>query len=373
MRRINTDYPRQSAASVKIRGSFRFDLVAETMITASEANTMEKIVANPFQAGGRLRDPQHFVGRKNELRQILSRVANMDNVSVVGPRRIGKSSLLHHIVATGQQRLNQSYQFYYLDLQPLDSAEEFYVRACEAIAHAPGQSYYDLKTAIEGKKIVLCLDEFEKSVEADFGAEFFDEMRSLAQTGNLALVIATKVPLNQVYMRYQGLTSGFPNIFTKVELGELTEADARALVKNPDCFNREETDFIINLAGAHPYWLSFVSARLYDAKQEAQAAGGNVSLRDVEQFFKREFAVAANGKSAAGNQRRSAPPPQQVAERNSAAIITSLLLLLSGLLFGRLSINSGDPTTGLFVSAALIVFGFGLFLFRGVNWFGGTR
>ncbi|MGH9751528.1 MAG: ATP-binding protein, partial [Blastocatellia bacterium] len=87
---------------------------------------MEKIAANPFQAGGRLRDPKHFVGRDGELRQILSRVANMDNVSVVGPRRIGKSSLLHHIVATGQQRLNQSYQFYYLDLQPLDSAEEFY-------------------------------------------------------------------------------------------------------------------------------------------------------------------------------------------------------------------------------------------------------
>src|SRR5262245_57544747 len=99
-----------------------------------ETNTMRKIVANPFQAGGKLRDTRHFVGRESEIRQILSRVANMDSVSVIGPRRIGKSSLLHHIVASGQQRLNESYHFHYLDLQPLDSAEEFYNLACEVIA-----------------------------------------------------------------------------------------------------------------------------------------------------------------------------------------------------------------------------------------------
>ncbi len=335
---------------------------------------MEKIVANPFQAGGRLRDPKHFVGRESELRQILSRVANMDNVSVVGPRRIGKSSLLHHIVDTGQQRLNQSYQFYYLDLQPLDSAEEFYIRACEAIAKRPGQSYDDLKTAIEGKKIVLCLDEFEKSVEADFGAEFFDEMRSLAQTGDLALVIATKVPLNQIYLRYQGLTSGFPNIFTTVELGELTEADARALIANPKCFNREETDFILRLAGSHPYWLNFVCARLCDAKQEAHASGGMVDLNRIERLFKDEFnSATTNGAVAANQARRTAATERRAVEGSSGAIITSLLLLLAGVLFGKLSINSLDPTAGLLVSGGLILIGLALFLFRGVNWIGGTR
>lgn len=335
---------------------------------------MEKIVANPFQAGGMLRDPKHFVGRDRELREILSRVANMDNVSVVGPRRIGKSSLLQHIVATGQQRLNASYQFYYLDLQPLDSAEEFYNLACEAIAHEPGESYDDLKTAIEGQKIVLCLDEFEKSVEADFGAEFFDEMRSLAQTGALALVVATKVPLNQVYLRYQGLTSGFPNIFTTVELGELTEADARALVTQAGCFSEEETDFILRLAGAHPYWLSFVCARLYDAKQEARANGGKVDFKRIERLFKDEYdSATANGAATANRTRQTAATKRRAVEGNSGAIITSLLLLLAGMLFGKLSINSLDPVPGLFMSGGLILIGFALFLLRGINWIGGSR
>ncbi len=335
---------------------------------------MEKIVANPFQAGGMLRDPNPFVGRDRELREILSRVANMVNVSVVGPRRIGKSSLLHHIVATGQQRLNASYQFYYLDLQPLDSAEEFYDQACEAIVQEPGESYDDLKNAIEGKKIVLCLDEFEKSVEADFGAEFFDEMRSLAQTGALALVIATKASLNELYLRYQGLTSGFPNIFTRVELGELTEADARALVTQPGCFSEEETDFILRLAGAHPYWLSFVCARLYDAKQEARANSGKVDFNRIERLFKDEFnGATANGAATANRTRRIAATERRVVEANSGAIITSLLLLLAGVLFGKMSIDSLDPSAGLFMSGGLILIGIALFLLRGINWIGGTR
>jgi len=333
---------------------------------------MKKIVANPYQAGGRLRDPRHFVGRESELRQILSRIANMDSVSVVGPRRIGKSSLLHHIVASGQQRLNESYHFHYLDLQPLDSAEEFYKLACEVIVGKRGRIYEDLKTAIEGKKIVLCLDEFEKSVEADFGAEFFDEMRSLAQTGNLALVIATKAPLNQIHLRYQGLTSGFPNIFTKVEIGELTEADARALIAKPDCFDPQETDFIINLAGRHPYWISFASALLYDAKEEAR--GGAVDFDRVRRIFEDERNSATATNVATDDQpRRGAVAEQRTVGGSSGAIITSLLLLLAGVLFGKLSINSVDPTAGLVVSGGLILIGLALFLFRGVNWIGGTR
>ena len=333
---------------------------------------IKKIVANPFQAGGRLRNSEHFVGRESELRQILSRVANMDSVSVVGPRRIGKSSLLQHIVASGRQRLNESYHFHYLDLQPLDSDEEFYNLACEAIAGKRGRSYDDLKTAIEGKKIVLCIDEFEKSVEADFGAEFFDEMRSLAQTGNLALVIATKAPLNQIYLRYQGLTSGFPNIFTKVEIGELTGADARALVAKSDCFNPKETDFIINLAGRHPYWISFAGALLYDAKQEAR--DGAIDFYQIKLVFEEERnSATANGAATDDQPRRNAAAERRSAGGSSGATITSLLLLLAGVLFGKLSANSVDPTAGLLVSGGLILIGLALFLFRGVNWLGGTR
>jgi len=342
---------------------------------------MEKIQANPFQCGGAVRDSRKFVGRNTELREILSRVATMQSVSVCGPRRIGKSSLLRHISDTGRPRLDETYQFHYEDLQPLTSPEEFYGRVCAAFGDKEGEDYDDLRAVIDGKKIVLCLDEFEKTVEADFGADFFDKLRSLAQTGNLALILATKVPLDELYRRYQGPTSGFPNIFTKVMVGELPLDEARRLINQSDYFDQKEQAFILKLAGGHPYWLNFVCAQLYDAIQEARARGsvnirdtsirnedqvvsvrtreGSVNLRDIEQLFRREFAIAASGKSAASNQRRSAVSSQQMAATASssdpnAPVRLALFFSFVALAIGGFSAQASNPF-GLFLAGGILL------------------
>jgi hypothetical protein len=157
-----------------------------------------------------------------------------------------------------------------------------------------------------------------------------------------------------------------------VEIGELTEADARALIAKPDCFDPQETDFIINLAGRHPYWISFAGALLYDAKEEAR--GGAVDFDRVRRVFENERSSATATSVAADEQPlRSAVVERRAVGGSSGAIITSLLLLLAGVLFGKLSINSVDPTAGWLVSGGLILIGLALFLLRGVNWLGGTR
>lgn len=62
-----------------------------------------------------------FVGREAEITNLLSRVRNGDSSSIVGPRRIGKSSLLYHLYLTGNQRLDDAdqskFKFIYVDLQ----------------------------------------------------------------------------------------------------------------------------------------------------------------------------------------------------------------------------------------------------------------
>ena len=55
---------------------------------------------NPFYFGGYIRDPDQFVGRKAILRNIFSALetvhtGQIQSVSIVGPRRIGRSSLLY--------------------------------------------------------------------------------------------------------------------------------------------------------------------------------------------------------------------------------------------------------------------------------------
>ena len=59
----------------------------------------------PFYAGSMITDPQFFVGRREELDFITSRLmaAQPTSINVVGERRIGKSSLLYHFFQTYEQ------------------------------------------------------------------------------------------------------------------------------------------------------------------------------------------------------------------------------------------------------------------------------
>jgi AAA+ ATPase superfamily predicted ATPase len=74
---------------------------------------------NPFFYGGRIADPQFFVGREAELRKIFSAIdkthtGQAQPVSVVGPRRIGKASLLYHLTQVYPRYLQQAqaYRFW---------------------------------------------------------------------------------------------------------------------------------------------------------------------------------------------------------------------------------------------------------------------
>ncbi len=81
---------------------------------------MSKISYNPFTNRSTIREEENFIGREQEITNILSRVRNGDSVSVVGKRRIGKSSLLYHLFLTGNKRLDDTvktrFKFIYLDL-----------------------------------------------------------------------------------------------------------------------------------------------------------------------------------------------------------------------------------------------------------------
>ena len=52
---------------------------------------------NPFQCGRPIADPAGFFGRALELKRLSSHLQQLDWVSIVGPRGIGKTSLLLHL------------------------------------------------------------------------------------------------------------------------------------------------------------------------------------------------------------------------------------------------------------------------------------
>ncbi len=67
--------------------------------------TSGALPSNPFVAAGMIEDPRLFVGRKDELHAIASRMQGDQptSINIVGEKQIGKSLLLHYFVLTWQQ------------------------------------------------------------------------------------------------------------------------------------------------------------------------------------------------------------------------------------------------------------------------------
>ena len=81
--------------------------------------------ANPFTFGNPIKDPIRFHGRQEEIRQIVNRLRSSahESTSIIGERRMGKTSLLYHLshpqVSAGLGLTPDRFCLVYLDFQGL--------------------------------------------------------------------------------------------------------------------------------------------------------------------------------------------------------------------------------------------------------------
>jgi AAA+ ATPase superfamily predicted ATPase len=203
---------------------------------------------NPFTNRGVITNEADFIGREEQLGEIIERLRMLQSSSVVGERRIGKSSLLYHLAQTGARRIEDGrYRFFYLDLQDarFHTAAGFFRATLKALGVAPDTingaikdeqslnrnliAFTDQLEALQqrGECIVLCLDEFEITFKHrdQFPEDFFDHMRSLLNIRKLAIVAASR-KTRQTHSLEGKLTSPFYNLFT-VAAWALVEGTAK--------------------------------------------------------------------------------------------------------------------------------------------------
>jgi len=262
---------------------------------------------NPYSYGTRITDPSRFVGRKAELRRIfelleMAHTGQPHSISIVGPRRIGRSSLLTHLTQVYPDHLScpDDYLFAYVDLESAscstfsgllatilgellkgvslrgDTVEGrelgqlrqatgvdpvAFQKALGLIGHPPGM----------GRCPIICLDEFERLIEkpAEFPLDLYHAWRSLANEHLAAFVTVSQTPLARLSAQKQ-LTSPFFNIFTSLSLGELTPEEAQELAGwGRACdrpFSEQECQWVLKLGGRHPFCLQVAGSLLYQAK-----------------------------------------------------------------------------------------------------------
>jgi hypothetical protein len=258
---------------------------------------------NPFSFGNPIREPGHFIGRQAELRQVVNRLLSSahESSSIVGERRIGKTSLLMHLAdktATNQLGLApEHFCLIYIDFQGLIdiTPQQFWARVLKRMARAitdpnlrsqietlqkeANIELFDLEDLCEaiadaGLCVVLLLDEFEYVTQnPNFKADFFGGLRALAIHHNLPLVPATRRELVDLCHSEEIKGSPFFNIFANIVLrlfkrSEVDELLERYTHGTEIRFNPQHHQLVWQLGGGHPLFTQIAGYYLFDGLQQ---------------------------------------------------------------------------------------------------------
>jgi hypothetical protein len=283
--------------------------------------TSSSLPANPFVAAGMIEGPGLFVGRKDELHAIASRMTGVQptSINIVGDKRIGKSSLLYYFFLTWQQRVQDPnrYVVIYRSLRNANCQTEagFY----QEIANGWGnrgnnkrflnnpwkpkswnrQTFSEAIKAMEQQQVlpVLCLDDFESLFDypQEFNDGFYDNLRSLMEDNALMLVVASRKPL-KVYGEEHRYVSSFFNIAHCIVLRELTTDEAIELTRLPSrssqgaVLSQDEQNYAQQWGQRHPYKLQLAGTYLWEARQTGK------SIKWARQQFEQQINLPASGK-----------------------------------------------------------------------------
>lgn len=244
------------------------------------------MVGNPFYNRGPIKEPSFFFDRQTEVGRALDLLRRGQSLSVIGQRRIGKTSFLNHVshpeILVRHGLRPEKFLFALVDCQELASRSqnENYARIVEAIEErlpvtgpaslpemvgARSAGYETLRQIVRhlhrvDVQVVVVFDEFEYMTRnAGLDASFFPSLRSLTAVHNVAFVTATRVPLVRLgYARTTDVGSPFFNYFFPTQLGLFELGSCRNMVQTLVKRGEVELDeavvnWIVQVGGNHPF------------------------------------------------------------------------------------------------------------------------
>lgn len=236
---------------------------------------------NPFTWLDAIGDPDAFFGREKELRNLRDYIRTRSNVQIVGPRRMGKSSLLLAVGHRVKDWIEQP-AFAFVDMEMANCHTVKGWLRCVAREWnwpKPPENLADFADRVQAelrarRRLVLCLDEFEKfkDLAGEFTIDFFENLRGCGQAG-VSILTAARMSLREI-RKSGALLSPYYNTFARLDLGPFTDLEARAFVSLartavPE-FTEDESAAILKSAKGHPLRLVFACHDVLEAKRNGE-------------------------------------------------------------------------------------------------------
>jgi hypothetical protein len=259
---------------------------------------------NPFEYGSPVIGDRFF-GRDRELAFIRDRLLRGTSVSLVGLRRIGKTSLLKQVIERRVELLgeSQTWVLVYLDLatgvgQGPETVIEGLRRGIEKqIGRTPWPREDNLDPWVfqegledvrsRGFRVVVMLDEFEAiGRRLDAFDDWGNDWRSKASVGELfTLMTASQRSLSEFYEEHRK-TSPFDNIFNPLDVGPLDEKGYDQLVgaQLMGRLGEGKEGWLDAVADRWPYYVQAAASALWDCGLD-EVAAERLFLGQVEGRF----------------------------------------------------------------------------------------
>jgi len=265
---------------------------------------------NPYVAGAPVLDEDLFFGRDLLLDRILQTIHN-NSLLLYGERRIGKTSIQHHLKKRLLELQDPAYDFFpvYVDLQGTPE-ERFFATIAEDVfqqladqVEMPAQpsfedekseySYRDLVRdlrsvirqleAASSKKIklVLLIDEVDEL--NDYDPRINQRLRSLFMKSFAESLVAV-VSGVEIKKHWERVGSPWYNFFEEVEVLPLNDEEARHLIERPIAgvlrMGDGVVDRILEITGKRPYLIQKMCVSLVNEAYERGST--TISVNDVE-------------------------------------------------------------------------------------------
>ncbi len=269
--------------------------------------------ANPYLHRVMIKRREGFFGRRAEVQRIFARLnaTPPGSISIVGDRKVGKSSLLNHVYTRDvrEDLLAEPDRMVmvYLDLQVekdmtipsfvdmvlglvgLELRGRLDVSGCARSLEGIEAMIQQLGAA--GIRLAVLLDEFEVITgNANFDLEFFSFLRYLANHYDVAYLTSSARNLQVLCHTKEISDSPFFNIFSTMRLTSFQLAEAEELIRVPSAKVGKPleawTDRVLELSGLFPFYIQVACTHTLEYLHERP--GADPDFQDIRQRFTEE-------------------------------------------------------------------------------------
>lgn len=287
---------------------------------------------NPYNVGNRIERPDDFFGRETEIQGIYNRISGRQCSSIVGERRVGKTSLLYHLYLDEIKKINfetderKRFIYVYYNLQRLSTEIaqitpagfikrlfreiESKIRRDDNIAlelkskflnfinidiiddELVTDKFFEYLKVIRSHDlyIVLFIDEFDVLTSSTYLKEgFFKYLRALAVEDLVTYATTSQKDLYELCCSTNVEGSEFYNIFVPFCLGLFSHDTAMELIEIPssraNCSLKNEANFVLDCAGYHPYLLQMMCFEVFQQKQQKHKELSLKAYKKIEDNF----------------------------------------------------------------------------------------